>query len=50
MFQHGAINRNKKKQENKRQESKEHSEFVDPVWWQTHLLWRLQSQEGNPLV
>jgi hypothetical protein len=30
MFQHHEINRNKK-QENKRQESKEHNEFVDPV-------------------
>jgi len=30
MFQHRAINRNKNKK-NKRHESKEHSEFVDPV-------------------
>jgi len=39
-----------KTQENKIQESKEHSEFVDSVRWQTHLLWGLPSQEGNPLA
>jgi len=27
-----------------------HREFVNPVRWQTHLLWRLPSQEGNPLM
>jgi len=30
MFQHRTINRNKK-QKNKRQESKDYNEFVDPV-------------------
>ena len=49
MFQHYEVNRNKK-QRNKWQESKRHSEFVDPVRWQTQLLWGLPSQEGNPLV
>jgi len=49
MFQHYEVNRNKS-QENKWQEGKRHSEFVDPVRWQTHLLWGLPSQEGNPLV
>jgi len=32
----------------KRQESKRHREFVDQIRWQTHLLWGLSSQEGNP--
>jgi len=31
-----AVNKNNK--ENKEQKNKRNKEFVDPVWWQTHLL------------
>jgi len=48
MFKHHANKHIIRK--SKWQESKRHRRFVDPVRWQTHILWRLPSQEGNPLV
>jgi len=48
MFQHHIVNRNKNKKINDKK-VKRHSEFVNPVQWQTHLLWGLPSQKGNSL-
>jgi len=48
MFQHRANYHKLRK--SKRQENKRHKRIVNPVRLQTHLLWGLPSQEGNPLV
>jgi len=50
MFKHLTSEKPTEQDKSKRHKCKWHMWFVNPVRWQTHLLWGLPSQEGNPLV
>jgi len=50
MFKHLASEKHTKQGKYKSQKRKWHMLFVNPVRWQTRLLWGLPRQEGNLLV
>jgi len=50
MFKHLTSEKQTEHCKSKGQKSKRHMRFVNPVRWQTHLLWGLSSHEENPLV